>query len=1510
MCIFKMECILVFLFLCLSGALALPEIRFTAESPWTDGKIREDVWKKADILSGFAIPGKFTVETSRTECSMLFDDRNVYLRLKGRFTPAFQTADKKENSLFSGNHFEIFLMPQEHSGEYIHCAISRDGRMYLAKNAANKTEKLDSALVQGHVKKDWNQWEALVAIPFSVLNMKAPVEDLKFKFNLCRVNSDLPAGKSESSSFAVLDAENFHKTSQWTEVRFTRKAGEPKIVYASGGNTGMNLIPNSDFNISDGQQVPGWYVSKNGVTRKEVSEFSNQWVMRGTGKAYQMLSVQVPSLQEGKMYTLRIKVRQFGSPNAIGVIQMRGRPDGRGVTEGASPVWRMPVTDDFREYAIPFKADKNVQALSFYRFGPDREDSGIDYDSIQLFEGKLSAFEIRQLTRLDRKAAVPGTEMKPGPNPYGFAKEKLRVLALCPDLAAVREPMEIFSGLNTEWDSLITTTENSDLYYTDGNPADIQKKLESSSYDIYLIGFNLDRIGKELASRIQGNVEKGAGLVLANAVRRGNFEAFLKKYPLSGNPADSAASQGFPSSFFLFGQSGKGMGATPGFQEGCKAGKGRIVLYTASYPTAFLFNEKAGADSMFPYADYAKAWLARLICHAAGKESLLRSPRTSSSEIAFSDLKTPDGAVAAWTLLNSAGERVSSGQERVENGRFAVKTNPVMSGFHLLVLHLKDKDGKVLDYTALTLRKDGPFIAKLEDAKQFNSIEQPGNFRCEVNGFSAGMKLEWTLEDISGRILEKGTIPCSSGIMNFSVPLHSVYTNLARLKTALIQGDRTLDLKRIPVYVQDRDRERLLNDFTPAVWPFDTNLSAEYETDVCRQLENIGIRAVGFCNRDRTHILASGMGLAAGAAIGGGEIFCGWKQNSNIRKQQFNTLESRKKIARRAEENTAKVKLFGPVSNQVCDEPQLARTFEPDELDSHPENIAEYRLRMKQKYGTIEKFNARCGTSWKSFDELQPGLLAEARKTGHFAEFIEWRNFNTDRWCEILKLLADNAKKHDPNALFALPNSFGQTSLNGNDYWKLLTRSGLNFSQDYTSMVYMGGRENPSPIYDFDEFYRSFAPDMRVWGYIGYVNSPARLMFQPIWFAAHRYGGFTWFAAHGGQVRGGSLKTPWNLLDIPGNGFTLDAGDLKKGLDSMHLLTGLGKLCLDYPWAPRDTAVYYSQESMLTSFCLGKETRNGEISREGGPHHDYYYSRHRIRYMLESMLYQYDFIAPEQVTGGHLKNFKALFMPSIFSLSDAEVGALKKFLAGGGIIVADSQPGAYDELGMKRNRSPLEGLAGLHVLGSIFNDKDPEQGRKIAGLLAGSGAKPVLASSVSGALPGREAIHFRKGGMNVFILLRNPVLATSGKMSQTVQFPVKGHLYNLLNGKYLGQTSQAEVVLDDTAPAAVFGVYPCRIDAILADIPDSVRAGQDLIARIQMKVEGGRPGAHVFHIELIPPDGKSTLLMKRNLSAENGTLEFRFRMAYNDPKGKWTLRVKDVMSGLTAGKTFILEGGK
>ena len=134
------------------------------------------------------------------------------------------------------------------------------------------------------------------------------------------------------------------------------------------------------------------------------------------------------------------------------------------------------------------------------------------------------------------------------------------------------------------------------------------------------------------------------------------------------------------------------------------------------------------------------------------------------------------------------------------------------------------------------------------------------------------------------------------------------------------------------------------------------------------------------------------------------------------------------------------------------------------------------------------------------------------------------------------------------------------------------------------------------------------------------------------------------------------------MVDVLTHSMLVDAKDLKDSLDASRLMDGLGKAFLEYDWAKRDIAIYYSHESMLLASALGTETKNREIAPKG-PLHDFMYSRMGAQYLVEDLLFQYDYVAPEQVVGGKLGEFKVLYMPRINAMSDAEVAEVKAFLS-------------------------------------------------------------------------------------------------------------------------------------------------------------------------------------------------------------------------------------------------------
>jgi len=811
-----------------------------------------------------------------------------------------------------------------------------------------------------------------------------------------------------------------------------------------------------------------------------------------------------------------------------------------------------------------------------------------------------------------------------------------------------------------------------------------------------------------------------------------------------------------------------------------------------------------------------------------------------------------------------------------------------LSGYHALALWLKDHTGAVLDYSACTVQHLGPRIAELASAREFYTGTEPGDFTAALVDADESMVLTWRLEDFSGRILKSGRAPAAETV-RFTVPLTSVYTNLARVWVCLRAGETERDARRFAVYLPDRDGPRLLNDFNVTVWP-EGCTNPDAAPFINRSLEAIGIRA----KNQTYHELCLNDGLGTTTNLGCGEFWASVPKTPQVRKPSLRDPEILRKITDRVKARARYDRKYGPFSVQVVDEPESSPRHAFVELDAHPKSLDVYRERMRAKYGTIERFNQRCSTRHASFDEIGLVSTEQARQRTDFAEFIEWRNYMVDTWVEAFRLVADTYHAENPGTPISMENSFGQRALNGNDYWKLLTRAGFGFANEYTDAI------SNDPVRSFAELYRSFRPDMRVWGFIGYGFSKDSAQFKPWWFALHRFGGFSYFATAGERPGQGT----WNLVSLPGFGLTRKGRILKEGGMS-ELRSGLGKVFLEFEWHKRDIAVLYSQPSMLVAWCRGTETRDAELVK-GSPYHDFFHSRHAVARMLEELLFQYDFVSPEQIADGKLDSYKVLVLPHIKAMSDACVQKVTEFANRGGTVVTDIVPAKYDELGTPRRRPPLPSANGTTFIrfAATFDDKDGPSRRRMMALLDRAGVQPVLRCEGVVSTYGREAMHFVRGDLNVFAVIRDHRRGTDTREQEFI-FPREGHLYDLRRGEYLGATDRVTSAIPN-AGTEVYGQYPYAVTGLAIESPPTVQGGTDLLANISVETSTGTAGHHVFHVEVIPPRGEVRWLMKRNLPAPEGKLKFRFRMAENDPRGTWTLRVTDVMSGKQATQKFDL----
>ena len=147
----------------------------------------------------------------------------------------------------------------------------------------------------------------------------------------------------------------------------------------------------------------------------------------------------------------------------------------------------------------------------------------------------------------------------------------------------------------------------------------------------------------------------------------------------------------------------------------------------------------------------------------------------------------------------------------------------------------------------------------------------------------------------------------------------------------------------------------------------------------------------------------------------------------------------------------------------------------------------------------------------------------------------------------------------------------------------------------------------------------------------------------------------------------------------------------------------------------------------------------------------------------------------------------------------------------------------------------------------------------------------------------------------------------TGKMLN-VKLPVKGHIYDLRKGKYLGYSDKLKVFLIP-ANGEFFSVMKEKVTKVTLTAPQKVKAGSPVkFSARALTLSGRSAGEVVYHWEFISPSGKEYDRYTGNiLSDAKGEMQHQFQSAFNDEKGKWHLKVTCVNSGTKAAVSVTVE---
>ncbi len=163
------------------------------------------------------------------------------------------------------------------------------------------------------------------------------------------------------------------------------------------------------------------------------------------------------------------------------------------------------------------------------------------------------------------------------------------------------------------------------------------------------------------------------------------------------------------------------------------------------------------------------------------------------------------------------------------------------------------------------------------------------------------------------------------------------------------------------------------------------------------------------------------------------------------------------------------------------------------------------------------------------------------------------------------------------------------------------------------------------------------------------------------------------------------------------------------------------------------------------------------------------------------------------------------------------------------------------------------------------------------------------------SVTGRRAMQRIKGGITVHAFIRDHRRCEDTDRVR-FDFDRPSHLYDVRAQRYLGSVSTVETTLPP-GDTALYACLPYRVESLVVTAPRAARPGDELPIRAQIEADTATPGDHVFHVELVGPDGKRRWHYARNELAPAGKLSFAVPLALDESPGEWTVRVRDVLNG-------------
>ncbi len=1094
------------------------------------------------------------------------------------------------------------------------------------------------------------------------------------------------------------------------------------------------------------------------------------------------------------------------------------------------------------------------------------------------------------------------------------------------------------------------------------DPKIILKAALKKDYDVILIAGAIywHIIPEAFRNAIVSKVKKGTGLVCVCP----HWRASIRKMISSSAPGSDYILRGIPfknipglsklkteKRIVQAGMLGKGRVV---FLKYSVVPKGKIWRVAGRAVCAHLEGNKFYS---FPTWEYYFSLAARALVYAANRtpEITISGNKSNSVEITNKTGK-PQDVDFNMEVFNKRWRKVDTISKKL-----ALKpgNNPVkftvgkekynLAGTYFYNVSLR-QNGKVADWYSFTedVAKQCSISAIKLDKFGYEP-DMPVKLSLKLEGNIAGTTLRVSLLDVYNRVFGNASSRLTNNDLDITVRNKVLPLSvLCRLKVEIIKDNKVIDNgeKYFTVNIPDHKDVKFI------IWGA-TEGSHWTQKLAMKQYTRIGFdwctgfqipsatkadnKKVGAC------VLASGMRFMPLCLHRFGVHRNGTK--SLVRKPCLRDPDYLRKMKKEITNYVNWLKDFFPPYYFVGDENSLGFYSAPHDFCHSKFCMAGFRIWLKKKYDSLAALNQAWKSSFKTWGQIKPFTLAEAKKSGNFASW-------TDHRCYMFTALAFAIDKEKQALVSADKN--GRLAVSG--MGEPLVHNGFNWylMEQSLDLVVAYLRRTGRVMDPMRSFGKKRNVLLSAWN--GYKAPPDTIN----WRHWHQVSNCFFAPAY------------WwgNYLLNHGDHTLSDEAKQLKATFAAIKNSGIGKLMVDAEMSPSRFGVLYSVPSLVaTEYSATKcriNTTTYKANLDG----------------WSCLLRDCGFQPPTYLMPVELEEkltperFPVFILPLVMALDDKSIRILEKYVKDGGILVADAYSGILHTNSNIRKNNPLEKVFGIknvvfmtgiikdsisikldgkdmpipvkpfsrikldggtalgHLSGgakvlrfggmtlreSNKNASVPSfiinrigkgaaiylnasfdeyeqvrinavQSRKVVDALRGVFTDAKLKLPQASIPAGSEIVSHETAGNTYLAMTRRPG-SDRNVNDFKINLPVKKYVYDVRNKKFLGCTKVITGELDP-GKSLFFALMPAEIKSFrmsAVTCPEGIRVKTSINSNKAPLITS------VVRIELSGPDGRIRPEYSRNYSIKGG-FDKIIKLGLNEFNGKWKIKAIEAISG-------------